>query len=399
MTMDDRVARAELTMVPLGEDYPEIREGVRAICAKYPGEYWRKLEKNDDYAEEFVTELSEAGYLGALIPEEYGGAGLPIRAGCVILEEIHASGCSAGACHAQMYMMGTMLRHGSEEQKRRYLPKIATGEIRFQAFGVTEPTTGSDTTQLKTRAVRDGDHYVVNGQKLWTSRAHKSDLMMLLVRTTPLEQVKRRTEGLSVLLVEMKDAVGKGLTIRRVDTMINHQTNELFFDDLRVPARNLIGEEGQGFRYILDGMNAERILVSGESLGDARYFIRRATEYAGQRVVFGRPIGQNQGIQFPIARAYAEWKAADLVTRAAAALFEAGEPCGEEANTAKLLASEAAWHAGEACMQTFGGFAAAREYDIERKWRECRISQIAPISTNLILGYIGQHVLGMPRSY
>ncbi len=397
--MDDRVARAELTMVPLGEDYPEIREGVRAICAKYPGEYWRKLEKNDDYAEEFVTELSEAGYLGALIPEEYGGAGLPIRAGCVILEEIHASGCSAGACHAQMYMMGTMLRHGSEEQKRRYLPKIATGEIRFQAFGVTEPTTGSDTTQLKTRAVRDGDHYVVNGQKLWTSRAHKSDLMMLLVRTTPLEQVKRRTEGLSVLLVEMKDAVGKGLTIRRVDTMINHQTNELFFDDLRVPARNLIGEEGQGFRYILDGMNAERILVSGESLGDARYFIRRATEYAGQRVVFGRPIGQNQGIQFPIARAYAEWKAADLVTRAAAALFEAGEPCGEEANTAKLLASEAAWHAGEACMQTFGGFAAAREYDIERKWRECRISQIAPISTNLILGYIGQHVLGMPRSY
>jgi acyl-CoA dehydrogenase len=398
--MDDRMtSEAELTMVQLGEDYPDVRAGVRAICQKYPGAYWRKLEKNDDYAEEFVTELSAAGYLGALIPEEFGGAGLPIRAGCVILEEIHASGCSASACHAQMYMMGTMLRHGSEEQKHRYLRKIATGEIRFQAFGVTEPTTGSDTTKLKTRALRNGDHYIVNGQKLWTSRAHKSDLMMLLVRTTAIEEVKRRTEGLSVLLVEMKDAIGKGLTIRRVDTMINHQTNELFFDNLKVPVENLIGEEGQGFRYILDGMNAERILVSGESLGDARYFIRRASAYAGERVVFDRPIGQNQGIQFPIARAYAEWKAADLVTRAAAALFDTGKPCGEEANTAKLLASEAAWHAGEACMQTFGGFAAAREYDIERKWRECRISQIAPISTNLILAYIGQHVLGMPRSY
>lgn len=388
-----------LTSVPLGQDYPQIREGVRAICAKYPGKYWRDLEANGDYAEDFVNELSAAGFLGALIPEEYGGSGLPIRAGGVILEEIHASGCSASACHAQMYMMGTMLRHGSEEQKRRYLPKIATGEIRFQAFGVTEPTSGSDTTQLKTRAVREGHHFVVDGQKLWTSRAHKSDLMMLLVRTTPVDQVKRRTEGLSVLLVDMKDAVGNGLTIRRLDTMINHQTNELFFDNLRVPAENLIGEAGQGFRYILDGMNAERILVAGESLGDARYFIERASKYAGERVVFGRPIGQNQGIQFPIARAYAEWKAADMVTRAAAALFQAGLPCGEEANTAKLLASEAAWHAGEACMQTFGGFAAAREYDIERKWRECRVSQIAPISTNLILAYIGQHVLGMPRSY
>jgi acyl-CoA dehydrogenase len=298
-----------------------------------------------------------------------------------------------------MYMMGTLLRHGSEEQKRRYLPGIATGKLRFQAFGVTEPTTGSDTTQLKTRAVRVGDHYVVNGQKLWTSRAHKSDLMLLLVRTTAIDEVKRRTEGLSVLLVDIADALGNGLTLRRLDTMINHQTNEVFFDDLRVPAANLIGEEGQGFRYILDGMNAERILVAGESLGDARYFVRRAAAYAGERVVFGRPIGQNQGIQFPIARAYAEWKAADLVTRAAAALFDAGKPCGEEANTAKLLASEAAWHAGEACMQTFGGFAAAREYDIERKWRECRVAQIAPISTNLILAYLGQHVLGMPRSY
>ena len=385
--------------VPLGEDYPDIRDGVRAICEKYPGKYWRDLEDTDDYAEAFVTELSAAGYLGALIPEEYGGAGLPLRAGCVILEEIHACGCNAGACHAQMYIMGTMLRHGSEEQKRRYLPKIATGAMRLQAFGVTEPTTGSDTTQLKTRAVRDGDHFVVNGQKLWTSRAHKSDLMLLLVRTTPLEQVKRRTDGLSVLLVDVQRALGNGLTIRRLDTMINHQTNELFFDDLKVPAGNLIGEAGQGFRYILDGMNAERILVSSESLGDARYFIRRASAYASERVVFGRPIGQNQGIQFPIARAYAEWKAADMVTRAAAALFDAGKPCGEEANTAKLLASEAAWHAGEACMQTFGGFAAAREYDIERKWRECRVSQIAPISTNLILAYLGQHVLGMPRSY
>jgi len=399
MNMDDRTRDTAVAMVPLGEDFPEIRAGVRAICTKYPGEYWRKLEKNDEYADAFVNELSAAGYLGALIPEEYGGAGLPVRAGCVILEEIHASGCSAAGCHAQMYMMGTLLRHGSEEQKRRYLPKIATGEIRFQAFGVTEPTTGSDTTQLKTRAVRVGDHYVVNGQKLWTSRAHKSDLMLLLVRTTPVEEVKRRTEGLSVLLVEMHDAVGKGLTIQRIDTMINHQTNELFFDDLKVPAQNLIGEEGQGFRYILDGMNAERILISGEMLGDARWFIARASAYASERVVFGRPIGQNQGIQFPIARAYAEWKAADLVTRAAAALFDAGRPCGEEANMAKLLSSEAAWHAGEACMQTFGGFAVAREYDIERKWREARLYQIAPISTNLILAYLGQHVLGMPRSY
>ena len=396
MTSDETV----LTSVLLGEDYPEIRAGVRAICAKYPGKYWRDLEATDEYAEEFVTELSEAGYLGALIPEEYGGSGLPIRAGCVILEEIHASGCSAGACHAQMYMMGTMLRHGSEAQKQKYLPLIATGELRFQAFGVTEPTTGSDTTQLKTRAVKDGNsHYVVNGQKLWTSRAHKSDLMMLLVRTPPVEEVKRRTDGLSVLLVDMREAVGSGLTMRRVDTMINHQTNELFFDNLRVPVENLIGPEGQGLRCIMDGMNAERVLVAGESLGDARYFIKRASAYASERVVFGRPIGQNQGIQFPIARAYAEWKAADMVTRAAAALFEAGKPCGEEANTAKLLASEAAWHAAEACMQTFGGFAAAREYDIERKWRECRISQIAPISTNLILAYLGQHVLGMPRSY
>jgi acyl-CoA dehydrogenase len=390
---------ADLTMVPVGRDYPEIRDGVRAICAKYPDKYWRELEDKDEYADAFVAELSAAGYLGALIPEQYGGAGLPIRAGCVILEEIHASGCSAAPCRAQMYMMGTLLRHGSEEQKQRYLPGIASGEIRFQAFGVTEPTTGSDTTQLKTRAVREGSHYVVNGQKVWTSRAHKSDLMLLLVRTTPADQVKRRSEGLSVLLVEMRDAVGKGLTLRRLDTMVNHQTNEVFFDNLKVPVENLIGEQDQGFRYILDGMNAERILVSGESLGDARYFIERASSYSKERIVFGRPIGQNQAVQFPIARAYTEWKAADLLTRTAATLFDAGKPCGEEANTAKLMASEAAWHAAETCMQTFGGFAAAREFGIERKWRECRLSQIAPISTNLILAYIGQHVLGMPRSY
>jgi acyl-CoA dehydrogenase len=390
---------ADLTMVPVGRDYPEIRDGVRAICAKYPDKYWRELEDNDEYADAFVAELSAAGYLGALIPEQYGGAGLPIRAGCVILEEIHATGCSAAPCRAQMYMMGTLLRHGSEAQKQRYLPGIASGEIRFQAFGVTEPTTGSDTTQLKTRAVREGSHYVVNGQKVWTSRAHKSDLMLLLVRTTPADQVKRRSEGLSVLLVEMRDAVGKGLTLRRLDTMVNHQTNEVFFDNLKVPVENLIGEQDQGFRYILDGMNAERILVSGESLGDSRYFIERASSYSKERIVFGRPIGQNQAVQFPIARAYAEWKAADLLTRTAAALFDAGKPCGEEANTAKLMASEAAWHAAETCMQTFGGFAAAREFGIERKWRECRLSQIAPISTNLILAYIGQHVLGMPRSY
>jgi acyl-CoA dehydrogenase len=393
------VSPMTLPVVPLGNDYPEIRENVRSICRKYPGAYWRDLEDRNEYAEAFVKELGEAGFLGAAIPEEYGGSGLPIRAGCVILDEIHASGCSAAACHAQMYMMGTLLRHGNEDQKRRYLPGIATGKIRFQAFGVTEPTTGSDTTQLKTRAVRDGDHYVVSGQKVWTSRAHKSDLMLLLVRTTPADQVRKRSEGLSVLLVDMREAVGNGLTLRRLDTMINHQTNEVFFDDLRVPVENLIGEEGQGFRYILDGMNAERILVSAESLGDARYFIARASAYASERIIFGRPIGQNQAIQFPIARAYTEWRAADLMTRAAAALFDAGKPCGEEANTAKLLASEAAWNAAEACMQTFGGFAVAREFDIERKWRECRVQRIAPISTNLILAYIGQHVLGMPRSY
>jgi acyl-CoA dehydrogenase len=385
--------------VALGEDYPEIREGVRALCRRYPGKYWRDLEDTDDYPEAFVRDMSEAGYLAALIPEAFGGSGLPVRAGGVILEEIHASGCDAYACHAQMYMMAILLRHGTPAQQDRYLPGIAAGTIRFQAFGVTEPTSGSDTLKLKTRAIRQGDHYVVNGQKIWTSRAHKSDLMTLLVRTTPLDEVKKRTEGLSVLLVDMREALGNGLTLRPIDTMVNHHTNEVFFDDLKVPAANLIGEEDHGFRYILDGMNAERILVASESLGDARYFLDRASRYANERVVFDKPIGQNQGVQFPIARAYAEWKGADMLARAAAALFEAGEPCGEEANIAKLLASEAAWNAAEACMQTFGGFSVAREYDIERKWRAARLARIAPISTNLILAYIGQHVMGMPKSY
>ncbi len=389
----------DLIQVPIGDDYPDIRAAVLAICKKYPGSYWRKLEDDDSYAEEFVAELTASGYLAALIPEEFGGSGLPVRAAGVILEEIHAAGCNAAACHAQMYIMGTLLRHGSAEQKQRYLPGIASGELRLQAFGVSEPTTGSDTTRLKTRAVREGDHYVVNGQKIWTSRAHKSDLMLLLARTKPLEECTGRSDGLSVFLVDMRKAVGNGLTLRRIETMVNHQTNEVFFDNLRVPVANLIGDEHRGFRYILDGMNAERVLVAHESLGDARFFINKAVEYSKQRVVFGRPIGQNQGVQFPISRAYAEWKAADLLVRTGAAMFEAGKPCGEEANIGKLLAADAAWHAAEACMQTHGGFAVAREFDVERKWRECRLMQIAPISTNMVLNYIGEHVLGMPRSY
>ena len=385
--------------IPLGEDYPEIRESVRRICKDFPGKYWRDLEAQEAYPSEFVKAMTDAGYLAALIPEEYGGAGLPLRAAGIILEEIHAEGCSAAAAHAQMYIMGTLLRHGSDEQKRRYLPKIASGELRLQAFGVTEPTTGSDTTKLKTRAVRDGDHYVIHGQKVWTSRALYSDLMLLLARTTPLEDVKKKTEGLSVFLVDIRECRGKGLEIRPLKAMTNHNTTEVFFEGARVPAENLIGEEGKGFRYILDGMNAERILVSSESLGDARWFIRTASKYASERVVFNRPIGQNQGIQFPIARAYAEMQAADVMLRKAAALFQAGLPCGDDANIAKLLASEASWHAAEACMQTHGGFGYAREYDVERKWREARIQQIAPISTNMVLAYIGEHILGMPRSY
>ncbi len=387
------------TLVPLGEDYPEIREGVRAVCEGFPGKYWRDLEDAEAYPDAFVRALTEAGYLAALIPEEYGGSGLPLRAAAVILEEIHASGCNAGACHAQMYIMGTLLRHGSDAQKRTYLPEIAAGRLRLQAFGVTEPTTGSDTTQLRTKAVRDGDSYVVTGQKVWISRTLHSDLMLLLARTTPVEEVKRRSDGLSVFLIDIRDAQGKGLEIRKLPAMINHNTTELFFDGLRIPAASLIGEEDRGFRYILDGMNAERILIAAEALGDAKWFIHKASAYASERVVFGRPIGQNQGVQFPIARAYAETRAADLVNRSAAALFDAGKECGEEANIAKLLASEASWHAGEAAMQAHGGYGLAREYDIERKWRETRLFQIAPISTNLILSYLGEHVLGMPRSY
>jgi acyl-CoA dehydrogenase len=372
---------------------------VRAICAGFPGDYWRSLEDGEAYPEAFVKALTEAGYLAALIPEEYGGSGLPLRAAAVILEEIHASGCNAGACHAQMYIMGTVLRHGSAEQKKRYLPEIASGRLRLQAFGVTEPTTGSDTTRLKTRAVRDGAHYVITGQKVWISRALHSDLMLLLARTKPLEQCTKRSDGLSVFLVDLRGALGKGLEIRKLPAMINHNTTEIFFDGLRIPAESLIGEEDQGFRYILDGMNAERILIAAEALGDARFFVRKATAYPIERVVFDRPIGENQGVQFPIARAYAEAKAADLVNRSAAALFAAGRDCGEEANIAKMLASEASWHAAEAALQTHGGFGFAREYDVERKWRETRLFQVAPISTNLILSYIGEHVLGMPRSY
>jgi len=389
----------ETLALPIGEDYREIREGVRAICARYPSAYWRGLEDRDAYPHDFVDELTQAGYLAALIPEEYGGSGLPLRAGAVILEEIHASGCNAGACHAQMYIMGTLLRHGSLQQKARYLPRIASGELRLQAFSVTEPTTGTDTTKLRTRAVRDGDEYVVDGQKVWTSRALQSDLMMLLARTTPLSEVKRKSEGLSVFLVDIRGAQERGMIIRKLDAMINHQTTEIFFEDFRIPADSLIGEEGRGFRYILDGMNAERILVAAECIGDAWFFVKKASAYATERHVFDRPIGQNQGVQFPIARAYAEAKAADLMNRSAAALFDAGQPCGEEANIAKLLAAEASWHAAEAALQTHGGFGYAREYDVERKWRETRIMQIAPVSTNLILSYIGEHVLGMPRSY
>jgi len=389
---------ADLTL-PLADQWADIREGVAQICAGFDNAYWMALDAASDYPHAFVDALTEAGYLGALIPEEYGGSGLPIAAGGAILETIHAAGCNAAACHAQMYTMGTLLRHGSEAQKRRFLPEIASGKLRMQAFGVTEPTTGSDTTQLKTRAVREGNQYVVNGQKVWTSRALQSDLMLLLARTTPADQVKRRSDGISVFLVDLREAVGNGIEIRKLDAAINHNTTEIFIDNLKLPPETLIGEEGKGFRYILDGMNAERILIAHESLGDGTYFIRRATDYARERVVFGHPIGRNQGVQFPIARAHAELQAAGLLVGKAAALFDAGADCGAEANMGKMLASEAAWHAAEAAMQTFGGFAFAREYGIERKWRECRLYQTAPISTNMILAYIGQHVLGLPRSY
>jgi acyl-CoA dehydrogenase len=377
-----------------------IREGVKALCERFPGEYWRAKDRERAYPGEFVQALTEAGYLACLIPEEYGGSGLGITAAAAILEEIHKSGCNGGACHAQMYTMGTVLRHGNATQKTQYLPKIASGELRLQAFGVTEPTAGTDTTSIRTMAERRGNStYVVNGQKVWTSRAEHSDLMLLLARTTPRDQIKKKTDGISVFLVDMRAARGHGLTIRPIRTMINHATTEVFFDNLEVPAENLIGEEGKGFRYILDGMNAERILIAAEAIGDARWFIAKAAAYAKERVVFGRPIGQNQGIQFPIARAYAASEAANLMVQHAAQLYEAGEAAGKEANMAKLLASEAAWEAAEACMQTHGGFGFVEEYDVERKFRETRLYQTAPISTNLILAYLAEHVLGLPRSY
>ena len=382
------------------DEYADIREQVQKLCAQFPGEYWRKLDAERAYPTEFVRALTEAGYLSVLIPEEYGGSGLGITAASVIMEEIQKSGCNGGACHAQMYTMGTVLRHGTEAQKQEYLPKIATGELRMQAFGVTEPTSGTDTLSLRTTAVKDGNAgYVVNGQKIWTSRAEHSDLMLLLARTTPKEEVQKRTEGLSVFIVDMREAVGKGLEIRPIRTMINHATTEIFFDDLKIPADSLVGEEGKGFRYILDGMNAERILIASECIGDARWFIKKATDYANERSVFGRQIGKNQGIQFPIAEAYMATEAANLMVQEAARKFEAGEPCGAEANMAKYLASEASWKAADMCMQTHGGFAFAEEYDVERKFRETRLYRIAPISNNLVLSFVGEHVLGLPRSY
>ena len=377
-----------------------IRAAVRALCADFPGEYWRALDRERTYPEKFVAALTKAGFLAALIPEEYGGSGLDMNAATAIMEEIQASGCNGAACHAQMYTMGTVLRHGGAEQKKRYLPGIARGELRLQAFGVTEPTSGTDTLGLRTTAVRDGnDSYVVNGQKIWTSRAEHSDLMLLLARTTPREQVKKRTDGLSVFLVDMREVKGKGLTIRPIRTMMNHATTEVFFENMRVPAENLIGQEGEGFRYILSGMNAERILIGAECIGDAKWFIQKATAYAGERVVFDRPIGQNQGVQFPIARAYINMRAAELMVREAASLYEAGKDCGAEANMAKHLAAEASWAAADMCLQTHGGFGFAEEFDIERKFRETRLYTVAPISTNLVLSYIAEHVLGLPRSY
>jgi alkylation response protein AidB-like acyl-CoA dehydrogenase len=380
-------------------DHAEIRDAVRALCARFPGSYWRALDRERAYPAEFVRALTDAGYLGVLIPEEYGGSGLGIGAAAAILEEVHKAGCNGAACHAQMYIMGTLLRHGNAAQKAAVLPGIASGALRLQAFGVTEPTSGTDTLALRTVAKRAGDRYIVNGSKVWTSRAEHSDLLLLLARTTPRDQVKKRTEGLSVFLVDLRAARGKSVEIRPIRTMMNHATTELFFTDLEVPAENLIGTEGQGFRYIIDGMNAERILIASECIGDARWFIEKASGYAGTREVFGRPIGQNQGIQFPIARAYAQSEAAALMVREAIRLYEAGAPCGPQANMAKLLAADAAWAAADMCVQTHGGYGFAEEFDVERKFRETRLYQVAPISTNLILSYLAEHVLGLPRSY
>ncbi len=382
------------------DEYADIREQVQKLCAQFPGEYWRKLDAERAYPTEFVQALTEAGYLSVLIPEEYGGSGLGISAAAVIMEEIQKSGCNGGACHAQMYTMGTVLRHGTDDQKNKYLPGIASGELRLQAFGVTEPTSGTDTLSLRTTAVRDGnDGYIVNGQKIWTSRAEHSDLMLLLARTTPKEEVEKRTEGLSVFIVDMREALGNGLEIKPIRTMINHATTEVFFDDLKIPADSLVGQEGKGFRYILDGMNAERILIAAECIGDARWFIEKARDYANDRQVFGREIGKNQGIQFPIAEAHMQTEAANLMVEEAARKYESGERAGAEANMAKYLASEASWKAADMCMQTHGGFAFAEEYDVERKFRETRLYRIAPVSNNLVLSFVGEHVLGMPKSY
>jgi len=385
--------------VPTEELHADLRHAVRDLCRAYPDSYWRELDRERAYPDAFVRALTEAGYLAALIPEEYGGSGLGVTEASIILEEINRSGGNAGACHAQMYTMGTLLRHGSPEQKRTYLPKIASGELRLQAFGVTEPTTGSDTTQLKTTATRRGDRFIVRGQKVFISRAEHSDLLLLVARTTPIDAVQKRSDGLSILLVDLRQAVGHGLTIRPLRTMMNHATTELFFDDLEVPATALVGEEGKGFRYLIDGLNAERILIAAECIGDGRWFVDRATKYASERVVFNRPIGQNQGVQFPIARAHVNVEAADLMRFRAAERFDRGESCGAEANMAKLLAADASWEAANVAVQTHGGFGFAEDYDVERKFRETRLYQVAPISTNLILAYVAEHVLGLPRSY
>jgi acyl-CoA dehydrogenase len=377
----------------------QIRGAVRDLCARFGSDYWQKQDEARAYPEAFVAALTEAGWLSALIPEEYGGPGLGLTEASIILEEVNRSGGNSGACHAQMYIMGTLLRHGSAAQKKKYLPDIAAGRLRLQSFAVTEPSTGSDTTRLKTMAVRKADRYIVNGQKVWTSRVQHSDLLLLLARTTPIEQVQKKSEGLSVFLVDLGEAAGRGITLRPIRNMPNHETNEVFFDNFEVPAENLIGEEGKGFRYILDGMNAERILIAAECVGDGHWFIEKASKYAGERIVFGRPIGQNQGVQFPIARAHVNVEAADLMRYKAAALFENGKPCGAEANMAKMLAADASWEAANVCLQTHGGFGFAAEYDIERKFRETRLYQVAPVSTNLILAYIAEHVLGLPRSY
>ena len=384
---------------PQSEKYQDVRDGVRALCGQYPDEYHRRIDAQRGYPEEFVKALTDAGWLAAMIPQEYGGSGLGLAEASVIMEEINRTGGNAGACHGQMYNMGTLLRHGSDAQKLKLLPKIAAGELRLQSMGVTEPTTGTDTTKIKTTAVRKGDRYVVNGQKVWISRVQHSDLMILLARTTPLADVKKKSEGMSIFIVDLRDAVTSGMTVRPIANMVNHETNELFFDDLEIPAENLIGEEGQGFRYILDGLNAERTLIAAECIGDGYWFVDRVTKYAKDRVVFGRPIGQNQGVQFPIAEAYIEVEAADLMRWKACELYDAHQPCGAEANMAKYLAAKASWEAANACLQFHGGFGFAAEYDVERKFRETRLYQVAPISTNLILSYVAEHVLGLPRSF